>query len=639
MPEQRSSSAVRNLRTLFENKANQDNDDDARGRSPSGRFNAADANGRPLSKVRASFINVQHPIMDPAASSPPKHEPTSHAKRASAFEARTQSFTSNDIPADAISALKKEISNERERRSSDPNIVDTEGAMESVASTPAVEVREDQAMGVIDHAASKLSEMELPPPDEEDENKAKAQTEPKEQESTQTSHDKNVLAENEPPANPDKPVTGVEEERGSMKPALPDNENAVSGGEALPPVAEDLRPHNKTNETTPAKSHLVPQSTAKATPQAKTAPQKSVSKPAQNVQSAPTEAPPASTTSPRKATGDKPGPLNSTPPRKTPDASLKSPPSNPKSPSSSKSPLSPIGGPKQPMDRKSSRSSLTAPTAASSARGRRESNTVKPAAKPQPRETTKPINLPSHLTAPTAASRARHEPDTTSKPATTSRPSTTATRAPPKPQVSTSKPAARSSTASARTSTAARPDSRTSGPAPRKSTASSAVPDSSFLERMMRPTASSAQKSHDRVASEPKSPPRRTKSVAKKPAAAAGASASARVNGAAKPAARAGAATKPVKEVEEKAGVEEAQVQLNGKGAEETEIPDVPVPAEEVKAAETEPQPEPELEKEKVVENGGAATPQHVAAGEGDGEEKTAPALESTPAFGGDGIR
>lgn len=155
----------------------------------------------------------------------------------------------------------------------------------------------------------------------------------------------------------------------------------------------------------------------------------------------------------------------------------------------------------------------------------------------------------------------------------------------------------------------------------------------------MRPTASSAQKSHDKVASEPKSPPRRTKSVAKKPAAAAGASASARVNGAAKPAARAGAATKPVKEVEEKAGVEEALVQLNGKGAEETEIPDVPVPAEEVKAAETEPQPELEEEKEKVVENGGAATPQHVAAGEGDGEEKTAPALESTPAFGGDGIR
>lgn len=637
MPEQRSSSAVRNLRTLFENKANQDNDDDARGRSPSGRFNAADANGRPLSKVRASFINVQHPIMDPAASSPPKHDPTSQAKRASAFEVRTQSFTSNDIPADAISALKEEISNEKERRTSDPNIVDSEGAMESVASTPAVEVREDQAMGVIDHAASKLSEMELPPPDEEEENKAKAQTEPKEQESTQTSHDRNVLAENEPPANPDKPITGVEEERGSMKPALPDNENAVSGGEALPPVAEDLRPHNKTNETTPAKNEQLPQATPKAAP-AKTAPQKSVSKPAQNVQSPPSKAPVASTTSPRKATGDKPGSLNSTPPRKTPDASLKSPPSNPKSPSSSKSPLSPIGGPKQPMDRKSSRSSLTAPTAASSARGRRESNTVKPAAKPQPRETTKPINLPSHLTAPTAASRARHEPDTASKPAA-SRPSTTTSRAPPKTQVSTSKPAARSSTASARTSTAARPDSRTSAPAPRKSTASTAAPDSSFLERMMRPTASSAQKSHDKVTSEPKSPPRRTKSVAKKPAAA---GASARANGAAKPAARAGAATKPVKEVEEKveekAGVEEA-VQQNGKGGEETEIPDIPVPAEEVKAVEAEPQPEPVQGNEKVVENGGAATPQHVAAGEGEGEEKTAPALESTPAFGGDGIR
>ncbi|KAM0716135.1 hypothetical protein Q7P37_008649 [Cladosporium fusiforme] len=565
MPEQtRSSSAVRNLRSIFENKASSDQDDsDSRGRSPSSRLSRSDSTGRPLSKIRASFINVQHPTM---SSSPPPKDATS--KRASAFDIRTTSFTDTDFAPHAISALKQEMAAEQTRRQSNPNIFETEGAVESTGNTPAVEAREDQAMGVIDHNATKLNEMELPPPNEEDEIK-------NQKSEGASANDKKAAGENEPPANPDKPVTGVEEEQGTMKPALPNNEDAVSGGQALPPVAEDLRPNNKPANGTPKKISQ-PTAVAKTTPQARSTPQKSVSKPATNASRG----------------SKKPEAIAVEAAQKVPDNSLKSPTSESKSLSSTKSPLSPLGAPKQAVNRKTSRSSLTAPTAASSGRTRRESSSVKPASKPQPREPTKPVSLPSHLTAPTAASRARQEADNAanSKPATSR--TSTSTRAPTKPQASTSRPAARSSTA-------ARPESRTTT-APRKSNTTSA-PDSSFLERMMRPTAASASKTHDKTA-EAKSPPRRTKSVAKRPA-------TQKVNGTAKPAPKAGAVSKPLSSAKaaEAKPTEEKHVEaqpIEEKSIEEKVEEEKPIEekVEEEKVEEEKPAEEKPVEEKPVEE-------------------------------------
>jgi hypothetical protein len=136
---------------------------------------------------------------------------------------------------------------------------------------------------------------------------------------------------------------------------------------------------------------------------------------------------------------------------------------------------------------------------------------------------------------------------------------------------------------------------------------------------MMRPTAASASKTHDKPA-EPKSLPQRAKSSAAKPIAT-------KTNGTAKPAAKSGSTSKPVhpiKPTEEKPVKQEPEVtasaekkveekaETNGK-AEETEIPDIPIPATE----------------------NGTSTPQH-------GTENGQPAgtaLESTPAFGEDQIR
>jgi hypothetical protein len=597
----RSSSAVRNLRSLFENKANADNDDlnNPRGRSPSSRLGVSDSNGRPLSKIRSSFIDVQHPIMD----SPLPNHPVASTKRASAFEVRTESFSTNNLDKDTVSALKKEVADEQFRRQSNPDLFEAdEGAMESTVNTPAVEPREDQAMGVIDHAAARLTAMELPTPTEEPEEEEK-QTEAKP--NGQHNGQQNGADENEPPANPDKPITGAEEEKGSLKPAEAVNEEAVSGGQGLPPVAEDLRSQNKAVESTPPKKQQA--TTTTATPKA-----------VSDVKSSPQKRPGMS---PRNS--HRPDPVATGSPSKAAEKSLKSPVSERKSSSSTgRSPLSPTSASKSSVVRKSSRSSLTAPTAASANRERRTSSTAKSTAPAVKRETTKPANIPSHLTAPTAASRARQEAES-NKPAA-GRPSVPA-RTVPKQQISTNKPAARASTTT-------RPESRTSQPAAKKST-TAAAPSESFLERMMRPTAASASKTHEKP-SETKALPQRTKSSAKSTSAP-------KTNGTAKPAAKAGATSKPLnptKAAEEKPVEQPAQsvveadkpveqepqvatytekkieesAPVSGK-AEETEIPDVPIPATE----------------------NGSATPQHVA----ENSEPATAALESTPAFGQDEIR
>ena len=528
--------------------------------------------------------------------SPLPNHVVASTKRASAFENRTESFSTMNLDKDSVSALKKEVADEQVRRQSNPDLfaaeLADEGAMESTTNTPAVEPREDQAMGVIDHAAARLTAMELPTPTEEPEEEER-QTEDKPN-GQQTGAD-----ENEPPANPDKLTTGAEEEKGSLKPAEAVNEDAVSGGQGLPPVAEDLRSQNKAIESTPPKKEQAAKSTA--TPKAVT-----------DIKSTPQKRPDMS---PRNS--HRPDPVATGSPPKIADKNLKSPVSERKSSSSTgKSPLSPTSASKPSMGRKTSRNSLTAPTAASSNRERRASSTTKSAAPAAKRETTKPANVPSHLTAPTAASRARQEAENNK--AAAGRPSASA-RTVPKQQISTSKPAARAPAT-------ARPESRTSQPTAQRKSNTAAAPSESFLERMMRPTAASASKTHEKPG-ETKVLPQRSKSSAK--------SASApKTNGTLKPAAKAGSSSKalhPTKSAEEKPAVEtekpaeqepevatytekkiEESAPVNGK-AEETEIPDVPIPATE----------------------NGSATPQH---GNTNGEPANA-TLESTPAFGQDEIR
>ena len=421
--ENRSSSAVRNLRSLFENKTTLDSSSpDSRGRSPSGIGGSDKENGsRPRSKVRASFVPVELAGM---ASVTADSQGTAGLRRGSFSE----------VDGDgALSELKRTVSEQQKHR------LVPEGAVESAAGSVAATPNKKPGEGRLGHDM--------------------------------------------PPENPDKVVTG-QQESSDMKPADPSNEKAVSGGDALPPVAEDLRSSTATaakkpetkKPTTNGKPAMI---STKATPKASSSAVKSPATQPKTPTSVKvsTSSNSASTSSPSlKAPAKKPSRSSLTAPTAASLARAGAAGSD-KAPSTKTSPTT------KPKPREVTKpvnlpSHLTAPTASS--RAKHEPETAPP---PKPREVTKPVNLPSHLTAPTASSRAKHEPETVPAP------STSRTTATPRPKATTNtKPAPRASLP-------ARPASRDSTTRSRKSTAPA---DSSFLDRMTKPTTSSANRGADR---------------------------------------------------------------------------------------------------------------------------------------------
>lgn len=412
MSGERSSSGVRNLRSLFENR-NNDNTDTSRGRSPGGlRF---DSEQRPRSKVRTSFFSVESP--KPAMASAPDFSkvPNTDLDGLPALNrepsGRRTSFSEEKGSA-AVQQLKTTVAEEVKRRESVPV---AETIPETAVETPAIEL--DAQLGApkrdVERKETGLRREFKPGQPEKLDKEAE---------------------------NPDKFVTGAEEEPADMKPAQPTSEDAVSGGAALPAVAEDLR------------------KSADPKAGAKTSAAKTASKPA----------PMSTRTAPRQST-----------------STVRSPRT-----ASTASAVTSIAS----TSSKSGRSSLTAPTASSVARtasgDKATGASAKPPpsafVKPKPRDVTKPVDISSRLTAPTAASRAKHETaPAPSKPITTNR---------TKPSVTTNR--------SARPSLG-RPESRSSQNAPAKKTTASI--DSSFLERMSRPTAASSNRLKPDEKSQPKS--------------------------------------------------------------------------------------------------------------------------------------
>jgi len=351
-------------------------------------------------------------------------------KRTSSAGLRRGSFSENDGESENLLQLKKTVSEEAERRQRDNKVSEPipEHAAVSAAATPNLKASLNGNGDEEQH----IEESPL------------------------------AHKQDQPPVNPDTPITAAEEEPGEMKPADMSSEAAVSGGRALPPVAEDLR---KEEEPKAQKKE-----TADEVPAAK------------EMEAVVEET--------KKPATSKPTPVSTKAPAKPASSSVKSPAKATPSPKSASTSTKPTQ-----LAKKASRSSLTAPTAASVARaaGQDKPNS-KPAQPPMPkRDATKPIDLPSRLTAPTAASRARHEPASTTNSAPSNRQSTTSR---PKPATSSTRPTPRTSLA--------RPESRSSHTSKKPTT--SAPAEGSFLERMMRPTAASASKTHEKT--EVKSPPR-----------------------------------------------------------------------------------------------------------------------------------
>jgi len=475
MSSERSSSAVRNLRSIFENKSSDAvTGPDHRGRSSAGWHD--DTPSRPTSKVRASFVPVEPATGSTTMASTMEEGETGSGmpeltREESSASRRRGSFSEGSdrmLPEPRKTLL---VSEEAERREKASNVAEAipEFAMESAAATPslAVTTARDKEMAM----ETPLVKVEVSKKKEKKGKKGKVE------EKEAVKSEEGVAAV----------VAATEGEQSAVKTAEPVEpvEQASAGRvEVLKPVVKDPQAAETPQSSGTVTESPLPSIVASA-PLHSPAPSASDtdSKPAATAKttSQPTEAAKTSVVAPKPAPSSK----TTAPVLKSPTTTI----SHPK-PDATKTPT-----------KKASRSSLTAPTAASVARmaagtaASHHSLKHSPPSKPKPRDATKPIDLPSRLTAPTAASRAKHEPELAKPSSATSR---------PKPH--STKPTSRSSLAPGQ-----RPGSSGSTTAGKKQ--ASHPPDGSFLERMMRPTAASAGKTHDKVETS-KSPGRKSTAAA-----------------------------------------------------------------------------------------------------------------------------
>ena len=178
---------------------------------------------------------------------------------------------------------------------------------------------------------------------------------------------------------------------------------------------------------------------------------------------------------------------------------------SPKSAASKESNKEALKDAKKTKAERSIRSSVApkAPTAASKPAqkpGKKTGPTSPPSfTKPRPKSPTRPVRLPGSATAPTAASAAKLDP----APVATGK---------PRDRVLSNPTSLRQKSARASLPAGPKPIEKAKDKVKsRLSTASSKAPEGSFLDRMMRPTQSSSQKTHEKV--EVKTPPKKTNGV------------------------------------------------------------------------------------------------------------------------------
>ncbi|KAJ4286667.1 hypothetical protein N0V90_012919 [Kalmusia sp. IMI 367209] len=516
-------SGVRNLRAMFENQTAAASPE-PRGRSPAG-SGTNDVN-RPTSKVRASFVSVE-------PSGTPKELGTTKGVSINTPQAqRRESFSVSDDSGDvAVSELKKVVSDEKEERRKSVAVDETipEQAVEtresSRAPPPIREAPETMPnLGSImkgsDFPEPEATPVEQPTEEEPTVQPGEEQTAPVEKNESAAE----PLVTEAPADNPDKVVSGAQEEA-SLKPADPTDEATVAGGGALPPPTEDLS-HPTTTEAVP-QTPKITESKAEASKTPTTNGRASTKKPAaistarspvRGASSARSPLPksPGAARLPRTPTAPKPtaavAPSKSPAPAKAqpkPTAAketTKAPTSKttraPVKPSSATAGTTASAAAKAKAPaaetRKSTATSTTstATKTASSAPSSKESTTTSPGGfkKPRPRSPTRPVRLPSHLTAPTASSAAKHGEEAASQKLV--RKPSTATKPPQKAAAPAAKKQPSRASLAPSTASARRPESRAS---------TKGGAEEGFLARMMRPTASSASKLHDK----PASPPRR----------------------------------------------------------------------------------------------------------------------------------
>jgi hypothetical protein len=404
------SSGVRNLRAMFEQNAA--SSPEPRGRSPAGSV-SDDNNSRPTSKVRASFVSV----VPPTALFQPDLGVSKGTASNSTMAHRRESFSISQDQPDDIAELKKLISEQKEERTKSIAVAETipEQAVASRESSVGPPPITDTPAGEL-NLGTIMKGSDFPDSAEPQDTPVRQSVQEPVFEPTPVELDEPAAApapvQDTPAHNPDKPVTGAQEEV-SLKPANPIDAAAVAGGDALPAPAEDLRPQPAAEAAVePSEATVETPETVTETPAE--APVTPVDAPATPVETKATESPKTATSKAATPKAATPKPrANGTPVKaktetKKPAAisttkastSKTAPAKSPLPPRSAKSPLPPRTTAKAPTTPKR----VAAPPASKPA----VPAVTKPAAKPATaREPTKPTARASSAAAPTAAARAK----------------------------------------------------------------------------------------------------------------------------------------------------------------------------------------------------------------------------------------
>lgn len=508
------SSGVRNLRAMFEG-AKGSTTPPSRGRSPTGSDSAVTSGPRPLSKVRTSFVAVER---SGQMASQLGLKKVSSGNEGGGGGGDSGSDSKDVADSEKVNGVSVEPSSRNKSQDGTTTATSIGEAKEGEGTT-----KDEDASTLSSKDDVVAAKQTLP----SNETKDASQTADQTTSTTMPSDAKDGKMTVGESALPQEP-----ENLGSLLKGSAFEENPAEGQHSAQPESSNMPAAAENKEV--RKGKPASKITSKAKASSKPSAYGDAAKTVHPNKTAPSQNKPLSTrptaiSTKRDITGPKP---SSKPSTTTTAAKSPQTPETPKTPVTPKrQPLSTTVSPRQPITpkevskppaRKPSRTQLGTTTTTSHAIKPRQppasTNVPKklaktsPEGKTRPKSPTRPVRLPASATAPTASSVARVGGGGPAAPP--SRINTTTLARKPSTLNKDHKPSAPRTNGTAASHLQKKP-SRVSLPAQngherpksRVSIAGSKAPDGGFLARMMRPTASSAQKTHEKV--EPKTPPKK----------------------------------------------------------------------------------------------------------------------------------
>lgn len=462
---------VNNLRAMFEQN-HEVTSPPSRGRSPVGSEILRSENNRPISKVRTSFVSVER-IGQMGPSNGVKKPSEDHERKAGG-KGSTEPKAVTDPKVNGNRVHELSVTETKAKNKADE---EKAGEGEAKVDVSAPENSEAPAAGADTTLEKPEAETEFGTDRTENLDTKEKGSELKTPETAEQSKDLGEILKGAP----------FENEAGEKPNTLKGQEDSPhAGSTAAPKKLGVSHPEQSNNRSKPGKPISLPKSTSRPS--------------VINTKKAPSQVPKAATTTASKEASNGPP---KTP--VSPTIAGRRPPSKTVAPGKSfTKPAVPSGEPKKDLTKRVNRISVGAnvpgPAKADKNATTSDENAKKPSIssppkiKTRPKSPTRPVRLPAAAMATTASAAAKlgdalpiRSPSRSSV-ANTSKATSVIGRT---PSTNTRKP-------SSRPSLPAQPASNQK-PRPRTSLASMKAPEGSFLARMMRPTQSSASKTHEKV--------------------------------------------------------------------------------------------------------------------------------------------